>query len=379
MILCEDGPDGQPVVFDNVQRVVVAWTWDEILPALHLLEEARQAGAWIAGYLSYEAGYIFEDRFASLRKSLSETPLLAFGIYGAPAAVRDVLDGAKAISVAISRPEPMISRGAYDDAVAKILDYIRAGDCYQINLTFPMRARLLAGTPLGLYNALKAEQKVGHGAYVDLGVGQILVSRSPELFLRCQSDGRIEARPMKGTAPRDPDPVMDAEYARQLRASAKGQAENLMIVDLLRNDIARIAKIGSVKVPQLFAIETYATLHQMVSRILGQLERPATLPDLLAALFPCGSITGAPKMRAMQIIAELEPFSRGAYCGAIGWMSPSGAASLSVAIRTLTVRGNEITLNVGGGIVQDSTADGEWEEALWKARYVNGLVSKTLS
>lgn len=184
---------------------------------------------------------------------------------------------------------------------------------------------------------------------------------------------------MKGTAPRDPDPVMDAEYARQLRASAKGQAENLMIVDLLRNDIARIAKIGSVKVPQLFAIETYATLHQMVSRILGQLERPATLPDLLAALFPCGSITGAPKMRAMQIIAELEPFSRGAYCGAIGWMSPSGAASLSVAIRTLTVRGNEITLNVGGGIVQDSTADGEWEEALWKARYVNGLVSKTLS
>jgi para-aminobenzoate synthetase component I len=376
LILCEDGPDGRPVVFNDARQVVIAWQWSEVLPALRLLEEARKAGAWIAGYMSYEAGYVFEERFAPLRTGSMTTPLLAFGIYAAPKDAVPILNQANPRDAVITAPEPLITRSDYDRAIAKVLDYIRAGDCYQINLTFPMRARLISGDAFALYGALRARQKVGHGAFVNLGEGPILVSRSPDLFLRCDREGRIEARPMKGTAPRDPDPVADAERAQELRASAKGQAENLMIVDLLRNDIARIAKVGSVKVPQLFAIETYATLHQMVSRIVGKLQNPANLPDLLAALFPCGSITGAPKMRAMQIIAELEPFARGAYCGTIGWMAPDGAASFSVAIRTLMLRGDEITLNVGGGIVQDSTADGEWEEALWKARYVNGLVSK---
>ncbi len=182
---------------------------------------------------------------------------------------------------------------------------------------------------------------------------------------------------MKGTAPRDPDPVRDAELAEDLRTSAKGQAENLMIVDLLRNDIARISKIGSVRVPELFAVESYATLHQMVSRVVGQLRDPASMAGVMAALFPCGSITGAPKIRAMEIIRELEPHPRGAYCGAIGWMAPDGAACFSVAIRTLCLfEGGRIVLNVGGGVVQDSTAEGEWEEALWKARYVQGLVSR---
>ena len=180
---------------------------------------------------------------------------------------------------------------------------------------------------------------------------------------------------MKGTAPRDADPVRDAELAEELRASAKGQAENLMIVDLLRNDISRIAKIGSVKVPELFAVEHYATVHQMVSRVVGQLVEPPSMAGVMAALFPCGSITGAPKIRAMQIIHEVEPFPRGVYCGAIGWMAPDGASAFNVAIRTLSVfDGGVITLNVGGGVVQDSTPDGEWEEALWKARYMQGLV-----
>ena len=181
---------------------------------------------------------------------------------------------------------------------------------------------------------------------------------------------------MKGTAPRDADPVRDAELAEELRASAKGQAENLMIVDLLRNDIARVSRVGSVKVPRLFAVESYATLHQMVSTVVGQLAAPASMASVMAALFPCGSITGAPTIRAMQIIAEVEPHTRGAYCGAIGWMAPDGAASFSVAIRTLSVSGAEVVLNVGGGVVQDSTTEGEWEEALWKARYVQGLVRR---
>ena len=181
---------------------------------------------------------------------------------------------------------------------------------------------------------------------------------------------------MKGTAPRDADPVEDARLAEALRASAKDRAENLMIVDLLRNDISRLAHVGSVKVPELFHVESYATVHQMVSRITGQLAEPASLSGVMAALFPCGSITGAPKLRAMEIIAEVEPAPRGAYCGAIGWMGPDGAACFNVAIRTLTVTGDRVTLNVGGGVTQDSTCAGEWEEALWKTRYVRGLVTQ---
>jgi para-aminobenzoate synthetase component 1 len=278
--------------------------------------------------------------------------------------------------VALEPLQPLISRAEYDAAMDRVMGYIAAGDCYQINLTFPMQTRL-TGSALGLYGALRARQAVGHGAFVDLGVGPVLVSRSPELFIALDASGRIEARPMKGTAPRDADPVRDAELAEELRASAKGQAENLMIVDLLRNDISRVSKVGSVKVPKLFAVESYATLHQMVSTVVGQMVEPPSMAGVMTALFPCGSITGAPKIRAMEIIRQVEPHPRGAYCGAIGWMGPDGAASFSVAIRTLSVTGRDVVLNVGGGVVQDSTADGEWEEALWKARYVQGLVRRT--
>jgi para-aminobenzoate synthetase component 1 len=175
---------------------------------------------------------------------------------------------------------------------------------------------------------------------------------------------------MKGTAPRASNPAHDAALKMELQQSLKNRAENLMIVDLLRNDISRICEIGSVKVPELYAIESYTTVHQMVSRVTGQL-LPGTAPsDLFRALFPCGSITGAPKIRAMEIIHELEAGPRGAYCGAIGWMGPDGASSFNVAIRTLTLYGEtEVELGVGGGIVADSTAAGEYEEALWKARF----------
>ncbi len=381
MILCEDGPGGRPALFDGAERLVLAGSADRLAPALAELDAARAAGKWVAGYLSYEAGYALEPRLAPLMPVSAPvsvpTPLLAFGIYDGPRDAAPVLAQASeaARRVALAPLEPVISREDYGAAMARVMGYIGAGDCYQINLTFPMRSRL-AGTALGLYGALRTRQVVGHGAFVDLGVGPVLVSRSPELFIALDAGGRIEARPMKGTAPRDGDPVRDAELAEELRASAKGQAENLMIVDLLRNDIARVSKVGSVKVPKLFAVESYATLHQMVSTVVGQLKAPASMASVMAALFPCGSITGAPKIRAMEIIREVEPHPRGAYCGAIGWMAPDGAASFSVAIRTLSVTGQDVVLNVGGGVVQDSTADGEWEEALWKARYVQGLVRR---
>ena len=268
----------------------------------------------------------------------------------------------------------MLSAEDYAAAFARVKDYIGAGDCYQINLTFPLRSRLVEGTALGLYGALKARQAVGFGAYADMGPGgAVLISRSPELFIKTDAAGRIESRPMKGTALRDADPVQDAEVAEALRQSQKDRAENLMIVDLLRNDISKIAKVGSVRVPSLFAVESYATVHQMVSRVVGEMVAAPSMAGLMPALFPCGSITGAPKIRAMEIIREVEPHPRGVYCGAMGWMAPDGASCFSVAIRTLSLTGDAIVLNVGGGVVQDSTCAGEWEEAHWKARYLTGL------
>ena len=381
MIVCEDGPGGQPALFDGAERLVVVYALNQVASALAALDMARNAGKWVAGYLAYEAGYAFEPRLAALAPQYDpDMPLMVFGIYDAPMDARAVLAQAagQAQGIALAPLVPMISRDDYGAAFDQVKGYIASGDCYQINLTFPITSRLLGGGALGLYGALRVGQSVGHGAFVDLGVGPVLVSRSPELFIRIAASGRIETRPMKGTAPRDTDPVRDAELAEELRASAKGQAENLMIVDLLRNDIARISQVGSVKVPKLFAVESYTTVHQMVSTVVGQMADAPSMAQVMAALFPCGSITGAPKLRAMQIIHLVEPHRRGVYCGAIGWMAPDGSASFNVAIRTLQVfAGGDIVLNVGGGVVHDSTADGEWEEALWKARYAQRLVRRT--
>ncbi len=371
MILLEHGPGGAAAFEDG--EVLSVYDPQDVVPALARLDAARARGKWVAGYLSYEAGMAFEPRLSGLA-ARSTAPLMVFGIFDAPKPFPTLTAG----PVRLAPLQPLVTRDAYDAAFDRVKALIAAGDCYQINLTFPLETRLLTGTPLDLYATLR-RQSVGYGAYVDLGGPgsgvPVLVSRSPELFLRLDAAGRIEARPMKGTAPRGSDPVEDAELAEGLRQSAKDRAENLMIVDLLRNDIARISRVGSVKVPELFHVESYATVHQMVSRITGQMNESATMASLMPALFPCGSITGAPKIRAMQIIAEVEPHARNAYCGAIGWMGPDGAACFNVAIRTLTVTGDHIRLNVGGGVTHGSTAEGEWQEALWKARYLNGLVT----
>ena len=372
VILCEFGPDGGPCLFRDPDELLVIERPAEVVPALELLDARRRAGAWIAGYLSYELGYALEPVLAGLMPADRRLPLMAFGVYDAPmpAPVLPAGDAAR-----LAPLQPLISQVDYARAFTRTRDYIAAGDCYQVNLTFPIASRLLSGAQLDLYAALSARQPVGFGAYVDPGQGPAILSRSPELFFRLDASGRIEARPMKGTAPRDPDPARDAALAAELAASEKNRAENLMIVDLLRNDIGRISRIGSVRVPELFAVESFATLHQMTSHVVGELARPADLATLLRALFPCGSITGAPKIRAMQIIREVEPYPRGVYCGSIGWMAPDGAACFSVAIRTLSVTGDRIVMNVGGGVVHDSTPRGEWEEALWKARYAQALVN----
>lgn len=375
VILFEHGPGGVPALFDRPREVIVARRADQVRAALARADRARAAGGWIAGHVAYEAGYALEPKLARLMPRRRPGPLVALGVFEGPGDAGAVLSqaAAEAGAARLSRLRRGISRAAYGAAFAKVADYIAAGDCYQINLTFPLSARLEAGTALGLYGALRARQAVGYGVFCDLGVGPVVMSRSPELFFRVEG-GVISARPMKGTAPRDADPARDAELAAALFASDKARAENLMIVDLLRNDIARISEVGSVKVPELYAVEPFATVHQMSSTVQGRLVAGADLAGLMAALFPCGSITGAPKIRAMEIIAEVEGRARGVYCGAMGWMAPTGDAVWNVAIRTLSLfDGGRVALNVGGGVVQDSTAEGEWEEALWKARYAEAL------
>ena len=371
MILFDHGPGGAPTLFDAPHRLIAAHAPEEVPDALVALDVAHAEGLWLAGYAAYELGYALEPRLAPLMHAQRRAPLLLFGAYEAPSPGHAELARCdSAAGAAALRPaRPGWTPDAYARAFGRARDYIAAGDCYQINLTMPMQGHA-QGSAMALYGALRRVQPVRHGALVDLGVGPAILSRSPELFFRRDAAGHVETRPMKGTAPRDPDPDRDAQLRDDLAASEKDRAENLMIVDLLRNDLGRLCVTGSVRVPQLFAIESYATVHQMVSSVTGKLRARIGLAELLRALFPCGSITGAPKIRAMEIIRELEPEPRGAYCGAIGWMAPDGAAEFNVAIRTLSLFSDgEAVFNVGGGVVHDSTAAGEYEEALWKARF----------
>jgi para-aminobenzoate synthetase component 1 len=368
VILLENGPDGQPVRFMRPEGTVIVQEAGGVIPALRRLDEARAAGLWVVGYMAYEAGYALEQRLSPLMPQGRDGPLMAFGLYAGPEAFDEGTETAR-----LTAPEPMISRADYGAAFRRVMDWIAAGDCYQVNLTFPMSARV-TGPALGLYAALRARGVVPHGGFVDLGEGPAIVSRSPELFFDVDAAGTIRSRPMKGTAPRDADQARDRALSDELATSPKARAENLMIVDLLRNDIGRLAQIGSVRVPELFAVEAFSTVHQMSSTVTGRLAGAPGMESLMGALFPCGSITGAPKIRAMEIIRVVEPHPRGAYCGALGWMAPDGRAAFSVAIRTVSVwPDGRARFGVGGGVVADSTEEGEWEEALWKARFAKAI------
>ncbi|MFV0303706.1 MAG: aminodeoxychorismate synthase component I [Paracoccus sp. (in: a-proteobacteria)] len=361
----DTGPLGGGTLFADPVALIRADAPDQVARAFERIESARREGLWLAGCFSYELGYALTPRLTPLMPENRDVPLILMGAFEAPLPAPPLPDPAGA---GISAAEPLWSRAEYDRAIARVHDYIEAGDTYQINLTFPMEADC-AGSPAQIYAALAARQPVGEGALCLLD-GPPILSRSPELFFAVDAEGAIETRPMKGTAPRGATPEADAASAAGLRASDKDRAENLMIVDLLRNDISRVCVPGSVTVPQLFQVETYATVHQMTSTVRGQLAEGVGLTRIIAALFPCGSITGAPKVRAMEIIAELEDSPRGIYCGAIGWADPAGPMRFNVAIRTPVVTApGRLRLNVGGGIVHDSRADAEWREALWKSSF----------
>lgn len=362
----DTGPLGGGTLFAAPQSVIRADTAQGVAPALAAMQAAVGRGCWLAGYLSYELGYALIPRLAGRMPAGRAMPLILMGVFDGPRPAPPLPGPAGRIGSA----RPLWDRARYDAAIAAVHRLIESGDTYQINLTFPMEAEA-EGSPLELYAALAARQPVPEGAFVDLG-GPPVLSRSPELFFALDGQGRVTTRPMKGTAARAASPVQDAAAARSLRLSDKNRAENLMIVDLLRNDISRICLPGSVTVPELFHVETYATVHQMVSTVQGQLQPDVGLAQILGALFPCGSITGAPKIRSMEIIADLEAAAREVYCGAIGWVDPEGPMRFSVAIRSPWLAApDRLRLNVGGGIVHDSEAASEWEEALCKAAFLD--------
>ena len=358
------GPEERAAEFLRARRLIVAETAAEVPAALEALDAARRDGLWLAGYASYELGYALEPRLLHRLEDKRRLPLLCFGVFDGPETAAPLVEGV----CDIGPITPRWDEYRYTRAFAQVHDLIGAGDIYQANLTFPLDAEV-SGNVEALYAALMARQTVGHGALVRQNGLPDILSRSPELFFRTDAEGRIETRPMKGTQPRSDDATEDARRKAWLALDEKNRAENLMIVDLLRNDISRVAVPGSVHVPELFKVESYATVHQMVSTVAAQLMPEAGLGDILRALFPCGSITGAPKLRAMEIIHDLEAAPRDIYCGSIGWAAPDGRSEFNVAIRTLMVENGQATLNVGGGVVWDSTAPSEYEEALWKARF----------
>jgi para-aminobenzoate synthetase component 1 len=267
-----------------------------------------------------------------------------------------------------------LTRESYARRFRRVIDFIHAGDCYQINLAQRFSAPA-TGDPWGAYQALRIVNPAPYSAYLRTPWGCVL-SSSPERFLRVR-DGVVETKPIKGTRPRAGHPRLDAERVAELQASSKDRAENVMIVDLLRNDLSKNCETGSVRVPRLFEVESFATVHHLVSTVTGRLRADRDALDLLRGCFPGGSITGAPKHRAMQIIEELEPQRRGVYCGAIGYLGSDGNMDLNIAIRTLVYSGGSVRFWAGGGIVADSQLDEEYQETFDKAAALLKLLQRT--
>lgn len=362
------------------------------------VEAGFQGGA--AGYVAYEAGRLF-DRFPDGARSEEEGPEIDLGFYDVVLAFDQVARRAYAISTGWPEAEPArrqararerlldltarlerappalddaipapewrsnFTPDAYEAAVAQVIDYIRAGDIFQANFTQQFRGFIGELDPLALYDRLRRANPATFAALI-LNEDRVVASSSPERFVRLE-DRLVETRPIKGTVPRSVEPTLDAFRGRELIASEKDRAENVMIVDLLRNDLSRVCTPGTVQVPRLCGLETYANVHHLVSVVTGELEDGRDGLDLLKASFPGGSITGAPKIRAMEIIAELEGRPRGLYCGSIGYVGFDGTMDLNIAIRTVTVEKGEASFGVGGGVTVLSDPALERAESLTKA------------
>ncbi len=361
----QDGPRG--LRFAAPAQVVVAMRPDEVIPALQAVETAvNQHGLTAAGFIAYEAA---AAHGLAVHAPLPDLPLLWFGLYEHVEILDDWaaewVDPPSSASYTTGPWQPALDRAAHATIIRRIKDYLARGHSYQVNHTFPLQAAF-AGDPWPFFVDLATAQQGEHAAFIDTGRFAVC-SASPELFFQLDGE-RLTTQPMKGTAARGRTLAEDEARMADLRQSVKNRAENLMIVDMLRNDLGRVAETGSVAVPRLFAVERYPTLLQMTSTVTARTR--ASVVEILASLFPCASITGAPKVRTMQIIRELEPQPRGVYTGAIGWIGPKRRARFNVAIRTALIdrERRRASYGVGGGVVWDSDAGDEYAECLLKAR-----------
>jgi para-aminobenzoate synthetase / 4-amino-4-deoxychorismate lyase len=374
-VLLDDSltPGGRSLLFAAPEEIVAVSAPGEVEAALEKVSAGLARGLHAAGYFAYELGYCLEPKLNGLLPEARKAPLFWIGLFKDPTPLDDdetrawleIQGGAERAKVSNLRLS--WTREQYGEAFRVVKDYIAAGDVYQINLTQKFFFDF-EGDPVALYAALRRKQRVAYGGLVATS-GLNVLSLSPELFFRREGQ-HMSTRPMKGTAPRGRTPREDARLKTWLAMDEKQRAENLMIVDLLRNDLGRVSRIGSVEVTDLFTVETYRSVHQMTSGIASELRSDMGLADMLRALFPCGSVTGAPKVRAMEIIRELEGGPRGVYCGAIGHIAPSGDCQFNVAIRTVVLDGANGEMGIGGGIVADSKEESEFEECLLKAHFL---------
>ena len=349
--------------FEVPTSEIIATRIEEVLPVLEFAERESKSGSYVMVMLSYEAAPAFDPVLAV--HEATDFPLAWAATFPEASQITEA-------TAAISSESwvPRVSRDEYDAAVAQIRELIAAGDTYQVNYSFPLTS-IFKGDTHGWYRSLCLAQGAQYSAYLDLGRYKVLCL-SPELFFERRGD-QVSTRPMKGTIHRGRWLAEDRELAAWLKESAKDRAENVMIVDLLRNDLGKVSVPGSVRVSSLFDIERFETVWQMTSTVESTLKDGTSLVGLVSALFPCGSITGAPKIRTMEIIRELERFPRGAYTGTIGLLKPGGDCVFNVSIRTVVVdtESNQATFGVGGGVTIDSTAEREYEECLVKSRFLH--------
>jgi para-aminobenzoate synthetase/4-amino-4-deoxychorismate lyase len=374
-------------LFTAPLRILIAHQLSDLPALFSEIDHAVAAGLYAAGYFSYECGAFFEPTAAvsTPAQASSDHPIAWFGIYNQPTLfdhrTGEFLHGEsplhliRPIAPELESPLPKCSltldQPAYAAQVQTILEKIRAGDIYQLNFTIPIHVHS-PGSSASLYRRLHTRQPAPYAAFLHTEPDQRFLSFSPELFFQVQNHGnsrRITTRPMKGTTPRGRTTSEDRAAADFLRSDPKNRAENVMIVDLLRNDLGRVCKYGTVESSDLFAVERYPTLWQMTSTVTGELSPDATFQQIFRALFPSGSVTGAPKVRAMQLISELETAPRGVYTGAIGFFS-AHESIFSVAIRTLSLNGETGSMGVGSGIVIDSDPDAEWAECQLKSQFL---------
>jgi para-aminobenzoate synthetase / 4-amino-4-deoxychorismate lyase len=353
------------LAFGEPDQVLQARTLEQVAGVLDQVQACAQAGHWCVGYVRYEAAPAFDAALQVHAPQASDGPLAWFGVHRAPLA-----DDTPWQDLA---PEPAVDwqatldRTGFDAGMASIHASIASGEFYQVNYTAPLVAPF-DGAALPWFHALRRAQPRAYSAFIDTGDEQVL-SVSPELFFDW-NEGHLLSRPMKGTAPRGGTAEEDVAQAQTLRSSHKEQAENVMIVDLIRNDLSRVAQPFSVKVPRLFHLEALPSVWQMTSDVVAKAREGTTLVDVFQALFPCGSITGAPKVQAMRTLRALEPQARGVYCGAVGMVRPGGHATFNVAIRTVAVRDGLARCGIGSGITADARPDGEWAEWQSKRRFL---------